>query len=222
MNFFKKSKWTKTIVVLLLAMTVFSCKETKNETPVKSAEAVKEVSAEAVKYLVDIEKSTIAWKGAKKVGDSHHGTLQISEGYLALKDGKLSSGNFVIDMTSIKNIDIEDAGYNKKLTDHLNSADFFDVAKYPTAVFEITDVNYEVGMDMVKGNLTIKGITKSIEIPATTALSGSDGASFKSLTFTIDRTVWNVKYNSGKFFDDLKDKLINDEIEFTINLIAKK
>ncbi len=222
MNFSKKSNWTKTIVMFLVTMTIISCKDTKNKAEAKLAEEVKEVATEAINYQVDTESAIVAWKGSKKVGDTHHGTIQISEGYLALKDGKLSGGNFVIDMGSIKNVDIEDAGYNKKLTDHLNGSDFFDVAKHPTATFEITDVNYEVGMDMVKGNLTIKGITKSIEIPATTTLNGEEEASFKSMTFTIDRTEWDVKYNSGKFFDDLKDKLINDDIEFTINLVAKK
>ena len=214
-------KINKLIPFFLIAMAIVSCKEDKNKTETKAEEEVKTSTAEAVKFNVDTEHSTITWKGSKKVGESHNGTLQLSEGSLALEGDKLKGGSFVIDMNSIKNIDIEDAVDNKKLIGHLHSPDFFDVANHPTAKFEITEVIEEVGMDLIKGNLTIKGITKNIQVPATTTVA-DDGATFKSMTFTIDRTEWDIKYSSGKFFDNLKDKVINDEIEFTIDIKAKK
>ncbi|MBW7936182.1 MAG: YceI family protein, partial [Flavobacteriales bacterium] len=39
--------------------------------------------------------------------------------------------------------------------------------------------------------------------------------------FVIDRTEWDIRFNSGKFFKDLGDKMINDAIEFELTLIAK-
>jgi hypothetical protein len=38
----------------------------------------------------------------------------------------------------------------------------------------------------------------------------------------IDRTLWDVRYKSGKFFDNLKDQAIADSIEFNIKIVAKK
>jgi hypothetical protein len=38
----------------------------------------------------------------------------------------------------------------------------------------------------------------------------------------IDRTKWDIIYNSGNFFKDLGDKLILDEIEFDIHLLSAK
>ncbi|MBT7726286.1 MAG: YceI family protein, partial [Flavobacteriales bacterium] len=38
----------------------------------------------------------------------------------------------------------------------------------------------------------------------------------------IDRTKWDVQYNSGNFFENLGDKLILDEIEFDVYLISQE
>jgi len=215
-----KNQLLKTTTIVFIALSIIACKKTKNETEAKDAEEVSQIKTEAIRYVADIDSSTVAWKGFKP-SKSHNGTIKISEGYVALDNGKLSGGNFVIDMKTIKDLDLEDKEYNAKLVGHLSSADFFDVENHAFSVFTITGVDEEVGMSMVKGNLTIKGIKKNIQFPATITING-DEVVFKSEPFTIDRTEWDVKYNSGKFFEDLKDKLINDEIEFVVNLTAKK
>jgi len=38
----------------------------------------------------------------------------------------------------------------------------------------------------------------------------------------IDRTLWDIRYQSGKFFDLIADRAISDSIEFDIKIIAKK
>jgi len=38
----------------------------------------------------------------------------------------------------------------------------------------------------------------------------------------IDRTKWDVRYNSGKFYDNLADDTISDDIEFDMKIVAKK
>jgi hypothetical protein len=40
-------------------------------------------------------------------------------------------------------------------------------------------------------------------------------------TFEIDRTEWDIKYGSGKFFKDLGDKVINDNFQISFDLKAK-
>ena len=214
-----KNQTIKIGAILFLALAIVSCKKAKNETEAKAAEEVAEV-AEAAKYKADAEASTITWTGNAPT-KSHNGTISISEGSLALEGGKLTGGNFIIDMNSIVNLDLEDETYNGKLIGHLKSADFFDVENNGFSAFAITGVEDNDGKTIVKGNLTIKGIKKNIEFPATVSVDG-DSVSFTSEVFNIDRTEWDIKYNSGKFFEDLKDKLINDNIELSFTVKATK
>ena len=99
--------------------------------------------------------------------------------------------------------------------------DFFNVNKYPTATFELTGAEAMGDHTMVKGNLTIKDQTNHIEFPANITMD-ADKVTIESKTFSIDRTKWNVNYGSKSVFDNLGDKFINDEIELTISLVAKK
>jgi polyisoprenoid-binding protein YceI len=107
-----------------------------------------------------------------------------------------------------------------KIEGHLKAADFFDVATYPTSKFVITKVGEENGKLAVTGNLQIKDVTKSITIPA--MLSMENGVTvFKSETFNINRADFNVKYGSKSFFDNLKDKFIDDLIEMSFEVKTK-
>jgi len=214
-----KNQTLKVAAVLFMGLAVLSCKKAQNETEAKEAEEVV-VVAEAVKYTADAEATTISWKGFKPT-ESHDGTIKISEGYVSLEEDKLVGGSFIIDMNSIVNRDIEKEGANAKLVAHLKGADFFDVEKHPFTVFTITGAEEKEGKMMVKGNLSIKGIEKSIEFPATVSVGG-DTVTFVSEAFNIDRTEWGIEYSSGKLVDTLKDKVINDNIEFIFNIKATK
>ena len=99
--------------------------------------------------------------------------------------------------------------------------DFFDVENHANSVFAITGVEEKEGKAMVKGNLTVRGIKKNIEFPASISVN-DNGVTLKSEPFTIDRTEWDVKFKSGKFEDVAKDKLINDNIELEVEVIATK
>ncbi len=214
-----KNQIMKVATVLFIGLAIVSCKKAKNETEAKVAEEVADVTGAAT-YTADASASTIAWKGTAPT-KSHNGTISVSEGSLAMDGGKLTGGNFIIDMNSIVCLDIENEEYNGKLVGHLKSADFFDVENNSFSAFAITGVEDKDGKTMVKGNLTMKGIKKNIEFPATLSVEG-DAVSFTSEAFTIDRTEWDIKYNSGKFFEDLKDKLINDNIELSFTVKATK
>jgi len=109
-----------------VTMLTVSCGETKNETTAKDAKAEKEITSEAVKYKVDITNTTVTWKGSKVIGGSHNGTMNVSSGTFAVKDGTLESGNFIIDINSLTVLDIpaDDDG-NASLKGHLLSGDFF-------------------------------------------------------------------------------------------------
>ncbi|MFD1614317.1 YceI family protein [Gelatiniphilus marinus] len=207
--------------IATIVVSLNSCKNKAKEANTKDAETVATAEATAEKFTANVTESTIEWKGFKPTG-SHNGTINIENGVLSLKDGKINSGTFLIDMKSITVLDIpkEDEG-NAKLAGHLKNADFFDVEKYPTAAFEITGFTETDGKTMLSGNLTLKETKNNVTFPVT--VTNTDGAvTLTSDTFTIDRSKWNVKYGSKSFFDNLGDKFINDDIELKISVKATK
>jgi polyisoprenoid-binding protein YceI len=172
------------------------------------------------KYKADLTASKISWLG-KKVTGEHNGTINLASGEFTLNNGMLEKARFEVDMTSIKNVDQTDEVYRTKLETHLKSDDFFGVVAYPKSIFEVDEpIKIEKGITIVKGNITIKGITQPIEVK--TVFSESPDGMKIYATLTIDRTKFNVKYGSGSFFDDLGDKTIYDEFYLTISLLAKK
>lgn len=215
-----KTQILKITSILFMALAVVSCKEKKNETEATQAEEVETVAIEATTYTVEADSSSVAWKGFKPTS-SHHGTINLTEGTISVANDTVVGGEFVIDMKSIKNIDLEDPEWNGKLIGHLASADFFDSENHPTSSFAITGIEEKDGKTFVKGNLTIKEIVKNIEFPAVITV-GEEEVTLVSEPFTIDRTDWDIKYNSGKFFENLQDKLIKDEIELAVNVTASK
>ena len=209
----------KIILLVAITATVFaSCiGEKKEKTAIKEAVKVT-VNAEDLNN-VDIAASVLNWEGSKPTG-SHNGTVALKSGGLLVEAGTLTQGVFVVDMNTITNTDMAGSEGAAKIEGHLKASDFFDVAVYPTAKFVITSVVDTEGKLAVTGNLTIKNTTKSITIPATIATT--DGiTTFKSETFTIDRTDFGVVYASKKLDAALKDKFINDLMEMSFSVITK-
>jgi polyisoprenoid-binding protein YceI len=197
-----------------------------------AADAKKEVKNEKAKALpaqtltLDTSASKAMWTGKKVVG-SHHGTVDFKEGSFIVKKGSMT-GMVVIDLNTIKDEDLTDAEYNKKLVTHLKSEDFFNVAKYSTATFKMTSFtevhNFVPGQPnaFVKGELTIKGVTKPADLKLFFTPS-ANGFEAKG-KLMIDRTKFGLKYNSKKFFDAkaLGDKIIDDVFEVDLDIVAKK
>ena len=209
----------KIILLVAITATVFaSCiGEKKEKTAIKEAVTVT-VNAEDLNN-VDIAASVLNWEGSKPTG-SHNGTVALKSGGLLVEAGTLTQGVFVVDMNTITNTDMAGSEGAAKIEGHLKASDFFDVAVYPTAKFVITSVVDTEGKLAVTGNLTIKNTTKSITIPATIA-TAEGITTFKSETFTIDRTDFGVVYASKKLDAALKDKFINDLMEMSFNVVTK-
>lgn len=212
-------KYTLLLASSFLAFVATSCGG-KKET-VETGEQQQAAQAAGEKFKVVSEESTLEWYATKITGAGHNGTFQLQEGSFTVEEGLPKAGTFVADLNTIKVVDLTDAEMNAKLTGHLKSPDFFDVEQFPTATFEITGIE-KIGQDSAKvsGNLTIKGITKNITFPASVTREG-DILKVKA-DFFIDRTEWDIKYNSGKFFKNLGDKLIKDEVNFKLNITARK
>jgi polyisoprenoid-binding protein YceI len=90
---------------------------------------------------------------------------------------------------------------------HLQSPDFFDAVRHPELRFESTSVELEGDALVVEGDLTIKGITKRVELRGSLLGSGIDLAGNDrialDLSGTIDRTdfgiSWNAPFPGGGF-----------------------
>lgn len=207
----------KILFVLLLGLglvTLSAC--TSQTTEVKNIDN-KSVSLTDGTYQVNVTGSKVAWKASKVVGNSHTGTLAIKSGNLTITGGNLTGGNLLLDMKSIKTDDNIEA-----LEKHLNSEDFFATEMYPEANLAITSVarTPEEGLYAVSGDLTLKGKTAPISFNLRLAQSDNKVAAVTELI--LDRTTWDIKYGSGKFFQDLGDKVIKDEIEINVSLEATK
>lgn len=174
-------------------------------------------SFKADPYKVDAEKSSITWLGKKLTG-SHNGTIALQSGTLSFNGKKLEGGNFVINMTTIK-----DADKSANLENHLKADDFFGTDKFATANFVIKKVANGTGNNVtITGDLTIKGITSPITFPATVVWNADGSATASADKIIVDRTKYGIKFRSKSIFPDVGDKMINDEFELSVKLVAKK
>jgi len=211
----------KSFTILAIAVSMVACKNGKKV----ETEAAKEVVAPPVvseTYTANNAKTMIVWDAKKLVG-GHQGTINASNGALNVEGDKIVGGTFLFDINTITATDIDEAGGLSKLNTHLKNEDFFDVAKYPNAAFQITSVNEEEGKSVIAGNLTIKDVKKNIEFPATVSVANGV-ASITSEEFEIDRTEFNIKHNSGKFAYAAKlgDYLIKDNVGVKVKVVATK
>lgn len=155
--------------------------------------------------------STVTWKGYKVTG-SHYGTVALKSGHLIFDEGKLTGGEFVVDMSTIVTDDLE-GEYKGKLEGHLKSDDFFGTEKFPTSKLVFANVkstgknSYEI-----TGDLTVKGKTAPVTFEM--SIYGNKATA----NVKIDRTIYDIRYGSTAFFDDLKDKAIYDEFDLVTDL----
>lgn len=132
------------------------------------AAALAATPALANTYTIDASHSSVGFSIRHLVSKTKgtFGSFSGSVTYDAQHPGK-SSFNGTIDVSSLDT-------QNERRDGHLQSADFFDVAKFPTIVFASTKVEKKKDMLHVTGNLTMHGITKSVMIPVEVLGSGTN------------------------------------------------
>lgn len=197
--------------LLLLTSCVGKHHSEAQKVVLEEATATSHQAALLDTLFVDIAASQIHWKGTKLRGTKkHEGDIQLYTAYLLHENGQLKGGEFRVDMNTLGVTDIPptDPIPIRNINQHLKSEDFFDVEKYPCAVFTLTDAQ-SLSQDSldVSGVLKIKGISKSIRFKAS-----KQGHIFAT-SFRIDRFMWNIAEGSWT------DKTVVDrEIELRIIL----
>ncbi|WP_426478157.1 YceI family protein [Chryseobacterium sp. CBSDS_008] len=179
---------------------------------------------------VDTTSSVIGWKGFHKGGFAPRwGTLNVKSGNVSIQGGQITSGNFIIDMTTIK---VDPASVVEKdksddLQTHLKSPDFLDVEKNPVSDFTITNVTdlQKATIDAVSGanktvsgNLTLLGKIMNITFPAKVEVT--DRSISIHAKFTVNRTDLGIQFGTSEV--DPAQWMISKDIEITVNVRAIK
>ena len=165
-----------------------------------------------------VATSNIQWWGykvAKTDASSHTGTLGLKSGNFVLKGKNLIGGTFVLDMNSLTSTDLTGERL-EKLNKHLKTGDFFETEKFPLATYVITSVKKNANTNfpyLVKGNLTLKGITKEVSFPAKISLGNL--LTLESDKFSFNRQDFDVQYQSA-----MKDVVIKNDIDLKIKVSA--
>lgn len=207
-------------LMLVTALLCFGCRESvKKQNNLKIAVSSLLLNDGDEKYLaIDTKESVVIWKGSMSFGSNFHtGYVSISKGKLLIENGELRAGTVEVDMNTIVD---ENHDSNNNLIEHLKNADFFEVNKFPFSTIAITKVaSTSAENKEITGNLTIKGITHPVRFPAKVAIN--NGIINANAKLVIDRTKWNIRYKSGKFFKNLADQTMSDSIELIIKIVAK-
>ena len=192
-----------------MLIVLASCNTNPNQASTQQAQGV--ATADNI-YNIETAQSQITWTGREVSTSSHYGTLDFVSGNFEISNGAIVNGEFIVDMTSINNQDME--GDSKaRLEGHLKSDDFFSVESYPTAAISINSSELiSEGKWNVSADLSIKGFTHPVNFEM---ISSEDGW---SANLVFDRSKYDVRFRSGSFFENLGDKLIYDDIELSINL----
>lgn len=155
------------------------------------------------------EKSSINFVGAKVTGQ-HTGKFKTFDGGIEYVAGTAQKIDFEIDLSSIET-DTE------KLTAHLQSPDFFDVAKYPNATFTSTSVTAAPAgspagtTHILKGKLNMHGVDREVTVPVNAEVT-PEGVRTRS-EFTINRQDWAISYKGAV------DDLIKDNVLIKLDLL---
>jgi polyisoprenoid-binding protein YceI len=215
------------ISVLLLIFLVMACDKAPKGDKAEISEKEEAAVPTGQTFAVDTARSWIKFTG-HGVGKNHPGTFKLNYGAVAVEHDTVSGGSFVININSMK-LEQADNNIQKKLRPHLLSGDFFNANEFKTASFEITNVvPYELEKDAkkslveganftIRGNLTLKDVTKNVTFPAHIDL---DGNTLKAdSNFDIDRREWQMNYGNDK---TLGNSFISETVNIELHLEAMK
>ena len=209
----------KLLIIFIFTILLTGCANNKESaTDNQQIKTTKTSKINKGDYIVNKDLSTIKWTGKEITTKSHYGILDLKEGSIYVNNDGIISGNVVIDMNSINCLDMSGRGKNR-LEGHLRSDDFFGVNSYPEAnlIFTSWSVN-NLGKILYKGDLTIKNITHPITFSG--SVKKIDIGYRSTINLSFDRTLYEIKFRSGKYFQNLGDKLILDNIDIRAEIVT--
>ena len=164
-------------------------------------------------YTIDPSHSEVGFVARHAMVTKVRGWFRDVTGTITVADDFAASS-----ATATMKVDSVDTG-NADRDGHLKSADFFDAEKNPEITFVSTGVKDVKGDEFVLvGDLTIKGITKSVELEAEFNGSATDPFGNARIGFSAETEVeredfgltWNAALETGGVLVSKKIKLVLD------------
>jgi len=202
----------------IIILTLIGCGK-KNETKDLKVGNTSSTYLDKGSYDIISTESELKWIGKELSTDTHTGTLVLKNGKIDVNANEVIHGEVEIDMTTITVTDMQ-GKWGKKLEGHLKSPDFFDVGKYSSAFITFQSDENPIKNNQINltGELTIKDITHPISFTAELLQKKPTLKAKASMSF--DRSEYDVRFRSGKFFENIGDKLILDDIEVDVLLVT--
>ena len=225
MNFYNLLIAGLVLVVSSCSSEGISSNEDTNTEPTKTelqSTIVGDLGIPDGKYTLTKEKHTISWEATKITGSKHSGIIKAVNGKFKVEDGSISRGVLSFEMDSFEVTDL--TGEDKADFDgHLKSEDFLDIEKYPVARLDMNGSSIdENGKMNLSCSFDFHGVVVDYIVPFTVEqikMKGRFGYQING-KFMIDRTKHNITYGSGSVFDDLGDRVINDDVKIGFNFTA--
>ena len=221
----------KIIVPFVMLLILTGCQSGNKSDKVTTASEQEAAETAGAEYSIDTTATKVSWRATHKGGLApRYGNIEVSSGVLSAEDGALSGGNLQLSLNGLKVDPSSVTEPGKKHTDleqHLKTADFFDVQKYPEALFVITKVApfdslkhtsaIQGANSLISGNLTLKDSTLNIEFPA--KLTISENQINAQARFTIDRAAWGLSYKTE---GSPEDWAISRDVDIEFDIKADK
>ena len=157
-----------------------------------------------IAQTVNSEKSIVNFKIGNMKINTVEGTFSGMNGEASFNvNSPVSSAfNVCIDATTVNT-------NNKKRDEHLRTSDFFDTQKFSTICFKSSSISKSNGNFLVKGDLTMHGITKEVEIPFT----------FSNNVFMGTLSLKRLDYKIG---EDTSEFMVGNDVEIEITCIINQ
>lgn len=219
----------KIVIVYVAAIYLVSACNNGSADKAATDTAQQAASQTGKSYEADTMATVVHWRATHKGGFApRYGTINVSQGSLSAENGRVTGGEFTINMNSLLVDTTSVTEKDKKASDlqgHLKSPDFFNAEQYPNAKFVITKVApYDSSSvkselpdanSLVSGNLTLKDSTVNITFPA--KISVTDNNVAVAAKFMVDRTAWGLNWKTE---GDPGNWMVSKDFELDLNLKA--
>ena len=174
--------------------------------------------APAPMWTIDPDHSTISFSVKYMMITTVHGRFDSFRGRIKLDLDRPDNAAVEVEIDA----DSINTGIGARDT-HLRSADFFDVERYPKATFRSTSIESNGGRFVIAGELTIRGITRSLSLRAKYLGSGINPSGVEVAGFEATGKLnrkdfglnWNQALESGGV-------LVSDEVKLTTTIEAAR
>jgi len=200
-------------LLILLALAIPATANAQ-EAPAEVPMAAPMAAASVGNFEIDAVHSTLGFAVKHMGAGKTHGSFNDFKGSISYDPGTMTLDADVTIVASSINTN------NENRDNHLRSADFFDVANFPEITFKNAHLKQLDGKDIIFGDLTIKGVTKTVTIPVEISgpVAGMGGASALGISgsTTINRQDFGITFskqmdNGGLVVDNNVDLIIDIE-----------